>query len=158
MARKAYRKKPSRPAHMTERVFKRGFALRKLGFRNEAAYERWVEKYSALPESDPRHYRKDLPIPAREAEIRRIKRIAKRTVTPAKEIRRKANVLVYDLGKMSAFSFTDRYLKQIKQMLQDPTTSRYDRQILRDIVRKLEDRMHELPEALRPGEQGELFR
>lgn len=158
MARKPSAQAKAKPVSKKEKLSNRGFALRKAGFRDEKSYERWIQRYSSLPQNDPRYYDKNIPVSQREAEIKRIKRIIRRSVTPAKEIRRKANVLVYDLHKMSAFAFSDKYKEAIQAMLQDPKTSRYDKAILRDILRKLEDTQSELPEALRPGEQGELFR
>jgi pantothenate kinase len=129
----------------------RRFAKR-LGFRDERAYRAWVKKYSSLPESDPRYFRTSLRGNAREAEIKRLKKIVKQTLTPAKEIRRKANILVYQLEKFSAFSFLDRYLDAINKLLRDGSTSSYDKQLLRDLLKKLNSDIES-----EPVEEGKLF-
>lgn len=157
MARKV--KRPLRPMSTlnTRQQNERRFA-RRLGFTNEYAYRRWVNKYSSLPESDPRYFRTSLRGHDRESEIKRLKRIIKKTHTPARDTVRKARTIVYSIEKMSAFAFLDRYRQQIQDILEDPATTAYDKRILRNLLKQLNTRSHEMPEALKPGEQGELFR
>jgi len=157
MVRKTSRKaKPMRDLNSRQQNQRR--YAKRLGFTNEITYQNWVKKYSNLPQSDPRYFRTELRGHAREAEIKRLRRIIKRTKTPAKEIIRKMNVLVFSQEKMSAFAFQDRYRDAINAIMKDPSTNSYDKKLLREMNKRLHARSTEMPEAMKPGEQGELFR
>lgn len=129
---------------------------RQYGFRTQEAYEKWVSKYSSLPESDPRYFRRSLRGHARASEIARLKRIIKRTLSPAKEIRRKLNLLVYEMDNMSAFNFLDRYLQMMQALLRDPAVNDYDRRMLRKMMKKLQEDS-DVNEDVELGEQLNLF-
>lgn len=132
---------------------------RKYGFRSQEAYENWVKKWSSIPESDPRYFRRNLRGHARESEIARLKRTIKRTLSPSKEIRRKRQVLVDTLGKLSPFNFLDRYRDMMNALLRDPNTSDYDKRILRRMLKTLNEEISVGPNTdVEINEQLRLFR
>lgn len=129
---------PLRPMHElnpAQKTIRRN--ARKLGFTNERAYRAWIKKYSSLPQSDPRWFNKALPAKRKASEILRLKKIIKQTRTPAKEVRRKMELLVNNLSRMSAFDFIQTYGDMIRAMLQSSETSDYDKRILRKLLKDL---------------------
>lgn len=130
---------------------------RKAGFKDEYALRRWKKKHTELPDSDPRHLRFN----TRKAEdkileIKRVKKVTARTRTPSKAIKFKYDLLVKNKAKMSPWLFEQKYRDSINQLLKDVDTTKYDKQILRQMLKDMKEGQH-VPEALLPGKQGELF-
>lgn len=138
-----------------EKQYERRWA-RKHGFRDENQLHRLIDKLSSYPESDVRYLHPAFQGEAFEAEVLRLRKVAKRVKSPAKVIQRKYRVLTKTLNKMSAFNFRDRYLEAITRLLQDPSTSSYDKEQLRKMMKEINQRMS-VPREMGPGEQGELF-
>lgn len=113
---------------------------RKLGFRDEYQFERWIDKHRNLPESDIRHLRKGIADDD-FIQLNRIRQISKRYKTPAQRLIEKKKILVDTAGvkqHMSAFAFQDRYIEQLLALLKDPGTTEYRRRQLRKIKRDLD--------------------
>lgn len=129
---------------------------RQSGFHSEQAYKNWVKRWSKIPQSDPRWFDPTMRGQRRTNEILRLKKIIKKTRTPAKEIYRKVNLLVFQLSKMSGYAAKERYAEQIRALLADPDTTAYEKRMLRKLLRNL-DNAERVLEDMEPGEQGELF-
>lgn len=136
---------------------RRRFA-RSLGMKDEHQLNRLVVKLQNLPESDPRHLRKDLPRDRFESTIRRLYRKDQKTLTPWREIERKKQMLVDELKTMSNFTFNEAYKSQITAALENPNTSAYGRKRLRELRAQLQKRSY-LPSEMKPTKtgQGRLF-
>lgn len=128
------------------------------GFRSEKAYRDWLKHHSKLPKSDPLYFTPSHRGKRRGDDIARIQRMAKRKKSEPKNMRRKAMVLVYEKEQMSPFNFLDRYLEQMRAMLQDPNVSAYDKRVLRKVIKQLTDDERDINEDKLPGEQLTMFR
>jgi hypothetical protein len=150
---------PLRPMHELnprEKTIRRN--ARSLGFKNEREYRAWINKFGSLPESDPRYFDKKLFTGARRNnEIKRLKKIIKQTRTPAKEVRRKMDLLVNTISRMSAFDFLQSYGDMIRALLADPETSEYDKRILRKLLKDLQNAATVPGTMLPTPEEGMLF-
>lgn len=126
--------------------------------KDEHQLNRLVVKLQNLPESDPRHLRKDLPRDRFESTIKRLYRKDKKTFTPWQEIKRKKEILVDKLKTMSNFTFYEQYKMQIKAALENPNLTDYGRKQLRELQRQLLKRSY-LPSEMAPTKtgQGRLF-
>jgi hypothetical protein len=130
---------------------------RRAGFKNEYELRRWVKKQSSIPESDPRYYKRIYTLRKDQlAEIQRVKKVIRKTRTPSKAVNWKYNLLVKEKKLMSPWSFEQKYNETIAQLLRDSSTTDYEKRQLRRIAKELKQGQH-VPEALQPGEQGELF-
>jgi hypothetical protein len=130
---------------------------RRLGFKDEFAYRRFIKKHQSFDESDPRYLRKGMKGRNRESEIKRIKRVDKRIGSSAKVILRKANILLYgDTEEISPARFWDSFGNQIQEALASPETSERDKLALRRLAGKIHKQMS-VPDWMKPGDQLTLF-
>lgn len=130
---------------------------RRLGFKDEFAYRRFIQRHRSFDESDPRYLRKGMRAEARASEIKRLKRVNSRIGSSAKIILRKANILLYgDTEKVSPARFWDSFGNQIKEALASPETSERDKAALRRLANRIHKQMS-VPDWMKPGEQMTLF-
>lgn len=136
----------------------RRFARKEMGMKDEQQLNRFIERMRKLPESDPRHLRADIPDDRRDRILMRIRQKDKKTLTPWREIERKKRMLVDELGKMSNFTFNEKYKSQIEAALTDDKTSDYGKKRLRQLRAELHKRSA-VPTQMMPDKngQGRLF-
>lgn len=116
---------------------------RKLGFKNEDTFRAWRNRMRNLPVEDNRHLAGHIA-DDNFTELNRLRKLDKRSMTPAREMLRKFDVLVVNNNAsvhMSAFAFEDRYREAIQALLADPRLSDYRKRQLRAMQRDLGRRM-----------------